>query len=413
MAGTYPTEGRFGYLSDDNKALLVGTGANSTPNEYPEKSAIATMISTALASWSGGGGGNGEYLITTPTVSGNTSAQAGASVTLIAASSAYLWGGSAGITYEWTVGSTVTTGATLALTASATVGGTVTAKCRALGTGGTTSASVTTTVTTSANNPPVVTGVTTTLPASVTRTSAYNITISGGSDPDGGAVSYALSNPVGCTLSATATTGAVTVTVSSTATAVSFDVKTVDAQGLQSTTAITISRSGASVGQPSGTTGALPAGTSTQVIPAGISSITVISNGGVGPITNTATVPAGFGSSPSVNPLIYNPATPVFTTFDGYGCKWTYTYTGSTTLGVNNYSGVDCHGATMAPTMQFAIGAGSATTVSDGGTTLVTSPGAAAGVRTYPAPITQVIALDPSISHALTIVNNGSCTINW
>jgi hypothetical protein len=60
-AGSYPLQGRFGYLSDDNMAILIGRGVNLTPLEYPEKSAIATMISTALAGLATGMYPKGNY----------------------------------------------------------------------------------------------------------------------------------------------------------------------------------------------------------------------------------------------------------------------------------------------------------------------------------------------------------------
>jgi hypothetical protein len=60
-AGTYPLAGRFGYLSDDTKAILIGTGVNTSPLEYPEKSAIAAMISTALAGLATGMTPKGNY----------------------------------------------------------------------------------------------------------------------------------------------------------------------------------------------------------------------------------------------------------------------------------------------------------------------------------------------------------------
>jgi hypothetical protein len=60
--GSQPSVGKIGYLMDDNKAILIGTGVSTPPLEYPEKTAIASMISTAVSA--GGGSSTAVVVIT-------------------------------------------------------------------------------------------------------------------------------------------------------------------------------------------------------------------------------------------------------------------------------------------------------------------------------------------------------------
>ncbi|WP_287601182.1 hypothetical protein [Thiothrix sp.] len=371
---------------------------------------------------SGGGSGGGGSLVTAPTISGSTSAAAGASVTLTASASvsAFADTGTTIAKYTWTKpDATTVDGATLAITASATVGGTVTVKCRATDTLGNVSADKTFVLTTAANTGPSATGVTSNLPATVTRGSTYSVTFSGGTDSDGTIETRTASNPVGCTLSA-ASGSTVNVTINNNATSVSYDVRVTDNQGLQSTNSVTISRSGASIVQPSGSTGALPLGTSTVTIPAGVSSVSVSARGGAG----TAAVAAVAGTTcPDDGRYYFAAGTYLGGPIGSAGVYYPdfYTVAGSTAP-VSGCYWVNCNlsdgnghycwgGAATGGSAAVAGTAGSATTVS--GAASATFAGSATGVAIAPAVTTQVLTLNPATSNTLTVVNNGSATLNW
>ncbi len=246
------------------------------------------------------GGGGGGSLVTAPTISGSTSAAAGSSVTLTASASvsAFADTGTTIAKYTWTKpDATTVDGATLAVTASATVGGTVTVKCRATDTIGNVSADKTFTLTTAANQAPSATGVTINLPATITRGSTYAVTISNGTDADGTIATRTLINPHGCTLSGSSGS-TVNLTVNNDATSVSVTPVVTDNNGLSSTNGVAITRSGASIVQPAGTSGLKSTGTHTVTVPAGVSSITIAGNGGAG----MAAVPA---SAVTVNAAKY------------------------------------------------------------------------------------------------------------
>lgn len=366
---------------------------------------VQPMINTAIAEL-GSGSGSTEYLITNPSIAGATTAQPGASVTLTASGGAYLWGGATGITYEWDYNGSLSTGVALAINAAATAGGVVTAKVRAKGTGGTVSDWVTHTLTAVANQAPSATGVTINLPATVTRGSTYTVTISGGSDADGTIATRTLTSPVGCTLSG-ASASTVNLTVNNDATSVSVTPVVTDNQGLSSVNGLAITRGGAAVVQPTGASGSKASGTHTVTIPAGVSSYTLVRNGGAG----TAAV-AGTTCSGGTTYHTAGQTGQIFT--DGGWNTFTYSTTGcwnDVGLGAGVptvYMGAASGGS--------AATAGAATTTSSGGTQIDSAAGAATGVTTAPAATSVVKSKDPATALTLTVVvaaNGGTWIANW
>lgn len=412
LVGKTPALGLFGFLSDDDNSLLLANGTGM-PWEYPTKTKMAAAIAAAINSafpnlstlgkigesagnmtFNGaavGGGGSSSPLITTPTITGNTSAPAGTSVTLSASSSAYLWGGSTGIGYEWTVNGVTSSGAAKTVTASATVGSTVIATCRAVGSNSTTSASASYTVTTSANTAPVSTGVVCAWSnaTSNTRNSSYTGTLSGATDTEGGALTYSITSPVGITITSQPNaSGVFGYTVTAAATAISFAATVADSAGLTSA-AKTITYPG-TIAQPSGTSGALPIGTSTVTVPAGVSSITITSNGG------------GCNISGLTTAICQQYLNPAYEVVSGYpdGC-WNVIY------GIYDGRGMAHFG--LAP-------AGEATTVTAGGSIIATANGSAANVLPAPSPATTVIAKNPATALVLTVSvaqRGGAATLTW
>jgi hypothetical protein len=440
-AGTLPTAGRFGYLIDDNKAILIGTGVNTSPLEYPEKSAIAAMISNAISnaiSGGGGGGGTAGNLITAPTISGTTSAQAGQSVTLTASGSAYLWGGSAGITYRWTKNAVTTDGSTLSVAAGET------ASVIALDANGNKSPTASQTITVSTNAPPSTPTIVTAIPATVTRGSTYPVAFAA-NDPEGGTVTFAITNVVGCTATSTS------VTIDAAATSISFDVRAVDAQGLQSVAALAVSRSSGNVVSPTGDI-TVPAGTTrTIVIPAGTAgTVTLDGNGGAGKLATAGSYWSdnNFTGTPSSetfkpDPLVYK----IDSGYTAWGplidipplpVSWTYASTGETLLFDRlvltraETDGTDYYGqyqtafykapAGVIMWQPYCLVAGSTTPATTGTSSTVTGgitkswAGSASGVTTSPASTQSVHSVSTTTPTTITVTaaaNGGSVRVRF
>lgn len=159
---------------------------------------------------------------------------------------------------------------------------------------------------TTVNQYPSGVNVTTTLPSVVTRGSTYTITISGGTDPDGNSVMYNISNVAGCTFSTlTGISNSTAITINNNTNSIAFDIRVMDNNGLTSLDVISVSRSGANVVQPTGSSGNLSSGTHVITIPIGVSNITIEGNGGgsaggqVYNTTLTGSVTHTFPGSPS------------------------------------------------------------------------------------------------------------------
>ncbi len=133
------------------------------------------------------------------------------------------------------------------------------------------------------NHPPTTPTVITDLPATITRGNSYDVKFAS-TDPDNDAVTFTLSNLVGC--NAAKTTGidstGVSITIGAQADSVSFAVVAVDSKGAASAAA-TVSRSGSAIVNPTGSTGWLTAGqTHTVSVPDWADTVTFTGHGAQG-----------------------------------------------------------------------------------------------------------------------------------
>ncbi len=221
------------------------------------------------------------------------------------------------------------------------------------------------------NHPPTTPTITTDLPATITRGNSYDVKFAS-TDPDNDAVTFTLSNLVGC--NAAKTTGidstGVSITIGAQADSVSFAVVAVDSKGAASAAA-TVSRSGSAIVNPTGSTGWLTAGqTHTVSVPDWADTVTFTGHGAQ-------------GSSEEV----YNAYAGPYLASDG-----SIQYAGG-------YS------------TQYTTGAN--TTIKTGSTTLATFTGSS--TSSTPSNTTQIKALSTSAGRTLTIVIpvGGALKADW
>lgn len=335
-----------------------------------------------------GGNSANNNLITVPIITGATGALAGQSVTLTAAGSAYLWGGSTGITYRWTKNGVITNGATLS------VGAGETASVIAIDANGNTSPAATRTIAVSTNSPPNIDALAHTLPARLTLGSVYNYILSGATDTEDASASLTYnvdlvaSSGIAALTTVSGTNGTQRgFTISPTATAVSLVVYVTDSMGAESARK-TFTWDASKLDAPYMGSGVLTAGTYTVNVPAG--SYTIIGRGGL-------------GSS--------------YQEESGGGCSGTYCYdsNGTTECTCLGGSGADCG---CDPVSYYtAYNAGAQTLVMQGETTLATINGSAAtaaGYNVLPALTTVVKTAATAITLTITVAaNGGQCEILW
>ncbi len=131
------------------------------------------------------------------------------------------------------------------------------------------------------NSPPATPTITSDLPATITRSSSYTVKFAA-TDPDGDAVTFSLSNLIGCTASQasgiTTATG-VAITINPQADTLSFNVAAVDSKGATSTP-VTINRAGNAIVNPTGSTGWLTAGQHVLDVPDWADTATFTGTGG-------------------------------------------------------------------------------------------------------------------------------------
>ena len=326
------------------------------------------------------------YLITSPTVTGATATQAGQSVTLTAGGSAYLWGGSSGITYRWTRADGTNVNAA---TINAIPGETVSVRARDIN--GNMSISVSRTVELATNAPPSVTNLTHNLPTRLTLGQVYNYTLSGAMDDKDAASSLNYNVDIAASVglqSLTAVSGVNGTqrgfTVATGATTVKLVVYVVDSQGAESIRK-TFTWDSSLLDKPYMGSGVLTTGTYTVNVPAG--DYTLIGRGGIGSVE----------------------------TVSG-GCSGTYCYDiggGTTECTCLGGMGSDC--GCDPDTINYL--AGSKTIVKQGSTTIQSFNGSAATSTTYnviPTLSTVVKTTASAITLTITVAaNGGQCEVLW
>ena len=451
----------------DTKKLYVGDAV--TAGGIP----VDTVVGTA----------SNCILVTSPIITGSATASVGTSVTLTASGSHSALEDDIRVSiakYTWTKpdGTTVD-GASLTVTANATTGGTVTVKCKATDTLGNVSADTAFTITsTAANTLPTTPTIVTDLPASIVRGSSYTVKMAA-TDADGDAITFNAINVVGCSASQltgiTAAAG-VTVTVDPQADTVSIGFKAVDSKGGQSTNALTLTRTGNTVTNPTGTTGFLTTGQTHVIsVPNWADTATFTGNGGAGSAAcqngqyhiganrrawslaptggslNFYTAAGGSLSSPDPDyPESTTNANGCWRLRAAYNASFTTNYSdtaGTGQLAASNFTsmgtstptgaGIDASAGnpsnsyitpqpiahstlgTLYPSSLQYVGAastnaaGADTTVS--GTVTATFSGAASGVTTAPAQSSQIKTLPIGTNRTLTVTipATGSCKVDW
>ena len=293
----------------------------------------------------------------------------------------------------------------------------VTVKVVAVDTAGGRTLVVAEAVTVLKNSPPDASNITHDLPGTIARGTTYTVNLSGAVDPDGDNVTYELQNLVGCNSTLMAgITGSVEVAISPTASAVSFDILARDSNNALSLNELNVSRGDTHIVQPSGSSGALPAGTHSVVVPAGVDSITVEIKGGSGSTTTSKTCPPGYVIPPltsqngmpgvmwccyATNPANQRDQTPC--QFMGGEWQLNYCYKCNTDTSLTNL--VLAENVTNQTT-------GGSTSIKDGGVTLETAAGGVGGAASA---ITRIVSIDNASETTLTVVvsNGGSAQLDW
>lgn len=481
LAGKSPAAGRVGYYSDGDNHFLIGNGT-SAPYEYPTVSKTIKLINDAIAN-SGGGGTSTGVLVTAPIVTGSSTVAANTNVTLTASGSHSALEDDTRVTvkYVWTKPDNSTAeGATLSVTSSATAGGVLTIKCKAVDTLNNASNTTTFTLTSTAavNNLPSTPSIVTDFPATVVRGSSYTLKFAS-TDVDGDTIIFAITSISGASASAmsgiTASAG-VSITVEPQADTVTLSVKAVDSKGGQSTNALTLTRTGNTVTNPTGTTGFLtPGQTHVISVPDWADTATFTGNGGAGTAAcangqyhiganrrawslaptggslNFYTAAGGLLSSPDPDyPESTTNANGCWRLRAAYNSTFTTSYgdtVGTGQLASSNFSvmgtstpntaNTDASAGnpsnsyvTPQPIIHSTLGtlypsalqyvgaastnaAGADTTVS--GAVTATFSGAASGVTTAPAQYSQIKTLLTGTNRTLTVTipASGSCKVDW
>lgn len=315
------------------------------------------------------------HFINTPVINGASTSTAGSTVALTAVIPEYVWGGISGVSVKWLMpDKSIRSGTSLTLTTPATIGEEIRVECFAEGTSGTTSGKRLHILSAAANSIPSVANVVSNLPANLTLGNSITVILSGATDVDGEALTYVLTNLIGCAVNVYETSGSFILTVVANATQVSFSARARDSKGAQSSSEVTFTRGAANLIQPTGTSGNLSTGTHTVVVPIGVSTVTLIGNGGAG--------------------VAYVACTPSYNQWcDGdSGC---YSYSAG------------CYGGN-------AAAAGAATGIS--GAVSHTFSGAASGVASVPASSTAVYGVPTNTTKTLTIIvagSGGNARVNW
>lgn len=186
----------------DNMRRILGLSIKQSELEN-----LVLRLADDLANCDCGGGGT---LVNTPVITGPANGQVGAQVTLSATATSNLAGGVIA-QFEWTkpdgtkqtVTATNGTGS-ITLTVAGVVGTSVLVSVVAIDGAGNRSASASHSLAITGNAAPEVGNLNSTIPSSIRAGTTVNATVYGATDPDGQAVSYALTLPTGMTASKTA-----------------------------------------------------------------------------------------------------------------------------------------------------------------------------------------------------------------
>ena len=266
------------------------------------------------------------------------------------------------------------------------------------------------------NHPPTTPTVITDLPATITRGSSYDVKFAA-TDPDNDAVTFTLSNLVGCTAAKTTGIGSAgtSITIGVQADAVSFAVIAVDSKGAASAAA-TVSRSAGAIINPTASTGWLTAGQTYVIdVPDWADNVTFTGNGGAGGAITCTNDPYGYPYTFISGELLAQ-ATYVGSDADAnYKYAWDVPYVDAYTnhgfrviADTMTKPAAGCYrNYTNTSSMRYyelltaATSAGASTTIT--GAVTATFSGSAAGYTTSPAQTSQIKSLPVGTGRTLSV----------